>query len=164
MKDSPKTDCNTLSRNLTKFSACLSISVLLVALGGCVGGPDVYEINGQYYALNKKDCKTYRESGNGILCYDKNSKATSYASPMTSEQLQMYVYQRQQAIQASQAMVDMANQNQPRWGNYPNYGADIPQPTFNQKSTTTYRQIGNTIYGSDGSKCQVIGNTVKCSN
>ena len=143
-------------------------------VSGCATSPAPNLFNGNYYMVGDSNCVQGRSvTSTRIMCIDKNGKETGYRDAMTREQIQMYQYQAAQR----QMQMEQLNQSMQRLGQSAqnstqlmlqqsqSYSNQQYQPSFGQSTgggISTYRQVGSTWLGSDGSTCRMVGSTVLC--
>jgi len=148
-----------------KLFFCIT-SIFMIA--GCSSNayPTLYA--GKYYMMGDSDCKyVYRQVSNTrIICMDGNKNNTGYRDAMTYDDILMYksqvdLYNAQMTSLSNtlnQVGQSLDSSSQPTYQYIP-----VEQPSFSYGSSkTTYRRVGNTILGSDGSKCQIVGSSVIC--
>jgi hypothetical protein len=124
-------------------------------------------INGNYYMAGDSGCVQGNSvSSNSIQCFDRKGNFTEYRNALSYEQIANYQIQTQQLNQqmqqtgqtfqnAGQQILQQSQQYTP-----PQVQPITPQGT----GTTFYRRTGNTWMGSDGSSCQIIGQSIACSD
>lgn len=120
------------------------------------------------------NCIRYRElSSFRIMCMDKNGNDTGYRDAMTDQQLQMYQYSMQQQQVEMQQLGQQLQQmgesyrdsSQQMLQQSQQYSTPQYQPIapYGSSGTTSYRRVGNTVMGTDGSRCHIVGETVLCN-
>ncbi len=151
------------------------VALFALIISGCAttAMPNFY--NGNYYMAGDSNCVRVRPLSNTrVMCTDKKGSDTGYRDAMTYEQLQMYQIQMAQ----QQMQMEQLNQSMQQVGQtFQNAGQQITQqsqqytPPQVQPITpqgayggTTYRRSGNTWIGSNGSSCQVVGQSILCSD
>ncbi len=140
----------------------------LLMLGGCSSSayPNLY--GGNYYMMGDSNCQYVRPlSETRVMCMDEDQNDTGYRDAMTYDDMRMY-----------QAQVEMYNAQMASLGQtlesvgqsvggstQPTYQyVPMEQPSLSYGSgNTTYRRVGNTIIGSDGTKCQIVGSNMICN-
>ncbi len=72
---------------------------------------------------------------------------------------------QQLSQQLQQTSASFESSSQQRLQQSQQYSAPQVQPIspYGSSGSTTYRQIGNTVIGSDGSRCQIVGQTTICN-
>lgn len=155
----------------------LIILVGLLSLTACANDPALNFVNGRYYIAGDKHCKYSRPiSDSQIMCLDKNSKETGYRNALTSDEVQMFAYNRQMEVQALTQSIKNLGESSKTWATQPNIATPSPSQygqsgaiTYTQVGNSligsngvTYRQVGSTVLGSDGTSCRVVGSTIIC--
>ena len=151
------------------------IALFALIVSGCASTamPNFY--NGNYYMAGDPSCVQMRAlSSTRIMCVDKKGSDSGYRDAMTYEQMQMYQIQMtQQQIQMQQLNQSMQqvgqtfqNARQQITQQSQQYTPPQVQPITPQGGYggTTYRRSGNTWIGSNGSSCQVVGQSILCSD
>ena len=72
---------------------------------------------------------------------------------------------QQLSQELQQTSANFESSSQQRLQQSQQYSAPQVQPIYPYKSSgsTTYRRVGNTVIGSDGSRCQIIGENIICN-
>lgn len=150
-----------------------ALFVMIISACASTAMPNFY--NGNYYMAGDSSCvRMMPLSSNRIMCVDKNGADTGYRDAMTYEQMQMYNLQvAQQQVQMQQLNESMRQVGQ----TFQNAGQQIAQqsqqymapqvqpiPTQGSYGPITYSQVGNTWIGSNGSSCQIVGQSILCSD
>lgn len=148
-------------------------SVLMIA--GCASTPEPNFFNGKPYMAGDSDCVKIRAlSDTRIMCVDKKGKDTGYRDAMTPEEMQLYYFNKlNQQIQMQQLSQSLKETNQSLQNSFQQFHQQSQPYTMPQlqpmenygssgRSRTTYHGVGNSIIGSDGTRCQVIGQNVIC--
>lgn len=152
-------------------SILIAASTLLIA--GCASDPALNYYRGNYYMVGDPDCVQMREVSSGrVMCMDKNGNETGLRRALSEYDLQQYqanrVNQQVQMQQLSQQLQQMsqsfANSSQQMLQQSQQYTAPQVQPmrSYGGSGITTYRQVGNSVIGSDGTRCEMIGPNVIC--
>lgn len=152
----------------------LLIAVLALFVSGCASTAIPNLFNGSYYMAGDPACVNARAlSSTRIMCSDKKGNETGYRDAMTIEQMQMYQMQvAQQQIQMQQISQSLQQVGQ-TFQNASNqiaqqnrqFVAPQVQPINTQGyGGTTYVRSGNTWVGSNGSSCQIVGQSILCSD
>lgn len=154
-----------------KFVSVVSVVVLIA---GCASSAAPNYFNGNYYLAGDRDCVRVEQlSSTRVMCMDKKGNFTGNRDAMTPQQIQMYQMQAlhqqmqlqqltQQLQQTGQAFQNSAQQTLQQSQQYTAPQANVAAP-YGSSSSTTYRRVGSTIIGSDGTTCQVVGESVICN-
>ena len=148
------------------------IALFALIISGCASTamPNFY--NGNYYMAGDPSCVQMKAlSSTRIMCADKKGADTGYRDAMTYDQLLMYRIQ----VAQQQAQMQEINESMRQVGQtFQNAGQQITQQSqqytppqvqpIAPQGTTTYRRTGNTWIGSNGSSCQVVGQSILCSD
>ncbi len=146
--------------------------VLLASGCATVATPSL--LGQHYYMMGDSKCLQGRFlSDTRMMCLDKNGKDTGYRDGMTYEQLQRYqaqalnqqIQMQQFTQQLQQTAQAFQNSSQQMLQQSQQFAVPQVQPISPQGAyvATTYRRAGNTVFGSDGSSCQVVGQSIICS-
>lgn len=140
----------------------------LLVMSGCSSNAYPQFYAGKYYMMGDESCQFVRPlSETRVMCMDEDKNEMGYRDALTYEQLSMYQAQvelsRVQMESLSQTLNDV-NQSLQRSNQSTYQFTPIEQPSFSYgTSGTTYRRVGNTVIGSDGSKCQIVGSNWICN-
>ncbi|HAU5801587.1 TPA: hypothetical protein JD404_16420 [Citrobacter freundii] len=118
-----------------------------------------------------ESCTNYRTIDYArIMCLNDDGVETGYRDAMTPEQIQMY-----QSMQINQQiqMAQLNQQLQQTGQTFQNSGQQILQQSQSYQApqvqsysygnnVNSYQKVGNTVIGSDGSSCQLAGQTMIC--
>ena len=159
----------------------------IVALGGCTttAAPNLYA--GQYYLAGDAACVSVTPiSSTRVMCADKKGNQTGYRDAMTAQDLQMWQYQaanQRAQMQQLQGSMEQLGRDAQGWQRQFNqqgqYTAPQVQPvspggysgviTYRQVGDSligsngiTYRQVGSSVIGSDGTTCQIVNAGLIC--
>lgn len=107
-----------------------------ILLGGCAASSEPQFINGNYYMGGDSNCSKYRMlSESRIMCINRGGEDMGYRDAMTSQQLQMYQFDKTEEAQGrrdfSKAMSDL--------------NKTIRDSTPKSTNTNCYRTYGNSI-------------------
>lgn len=141
----------------------LMVVATLLVTGCRMAGPQW--IQGNYYMAGDSRCVRGQISYQGLECYDRQGTFTEYRRALTPEEVQNYQVQTQQ-LQDSihQAGQSWANAGQQIRNQSQQYQAPQVQPIAPQTpNVTTYYRSGSSWVGTDGSTCQIIGESIYCS-
>lgn len=148
----------------------LLIVACILMLTGCARSASPVLYNGKYYMAGDESCALIRElSDSSVMCMDENQNDTGYRNAMTAFELQMYAQNQQIQLQQMQQLGQQLEQT---GQSFQNSGQQmlqaIPQiqtdaPYYDSSSGTTYRRVGNVILGSDGTRCQIVGQNMLCN-
>ncbi|HCM9545913.1 TPA: hypothetical protein N5O22_003014 [Enterobacter hormaechei subsp. xiangfangensis] len=149
----------------------LVLLAMVCSLSGCTkqAVPNYY--NGNYYMAGDESCTYIKEIGYGrVMCSNDDGIETGYRDAMTQEQMQMY-----QSMQINQQiqMAQLNQQLQQTGQTFQNSGQQILQQSQSYQApqvqsysygnnVNSYQRVGNTVIGSDGSSCQLVGQTMIC--
>lgn len=133
-------------------------------LNACASSPSPQrsQYDGNYYITGGTDCERWRQISNGtIMCYKSDGEtATGYRSAMTQQDMQMYMYQKQQEQIAMQnlqnTMNNLSNSMHQNAALY-NQAADSLQ-SYNQNYNNTWSQPRR-----KSSYCYTSGNVLLCN-
>lgn len=101
-----------LTRQLVAQGAIVAMACVFVT--GCAKEASLQPINGRYYMVGDDGCQYARpNAGSTITCFDSDKRPTGNRAALSSDQLQMYLYnQSQQAQQMQQLNQSMQQTNQ----------------------------------------------------
>ena len=137
-----------------------------LTLTGCLRIAAPTMMNGYYFMAGDSNCaQTNQVSTTAIQCFDTKGYFTEYRYALSSDQvvnhqiqmqqLNQQLQQTNQALQnTTQSIIQQSQQFTP-----PQVQPVAPQGT----GTIYYRKTGNTWLGSNGSSCQVVGQSIICS-
>lgn len=147
---------------------------LMVVLTGCASVASPSLLDNNYYMMGDSSCVRARFiSDTRIMCIQNDGTETGYRDAMTPQELQMY---QVRMIQQQQSMQELTQSMQQLGQTFQNAGNQIRQQSQSWtppqvqpisphgSGITTYRQFGNTWMGSNGSSCQVVGQSILCSD
>lgn len=111
------------------------LALFATLLSGCSsGGPQF--LRGNYYMTGDSNCKYSRaRTANSINCYDSDDKLTGYRNAMTDQQLQMYRYEKQQALDSFNRGLDSFGESMD------SISRNTPKTTY----TDCYNTFGNGV-------------------
>lgn len=151
------------------------VAFFALIISGCASTamPNFY--NGNYYMAGDSNCVRMRPlSSTRIMCINKKGADTGYRDAMTSQQMQMY---QVKTVQQQMYMQELNQSMQQAGQAFQNAGERITQQSqqytppqvqpispYGSPGITTYRRTGNSWMGSDGSSCQVVGQSILCSD
>lgn len=152
----------------------IALFVVMIAglLTGCVSSPGPRFFNDDYYMLGGPACVSWQATYAGrVSCYDKYDNPTGTRFPLSDRQL--LVNQAQEANRRAQnaqlnAQLQQIGQTFQQAGQQAlqqsqSYRAPSVQGIPTTVGATTYQVVGDTVVGSDGSVCHVVGETVVCN-
>ncbi|MFM5490789.1 hypothetical protein G9455_23540 [Aeromonas hydrophila] len=148
----------------------LLIVACILMLTGCARSayPSLY--NGKYYMAGDENCALMRPiSDSSVMCMDENQNDKECRSAMTAFELQMYVQNQQIQMQQMQQLGQQLEQTGQSFRNSSQQMIQAtPQiqtyaPYYGSSGGTIYRRVGNSVLGSDGTKCQIVGQNVLCN-
>lgn len=140
--------------------------VMVAALAGCAtqARPQLYQ--GGYYMTGDAACVQGRLAYPGrIECMDKHRNSTGYRDALTPKQLQMYQLQTVQHQLAQQELNQQLRQMGQSFQSAGTQSQQVAVPAVAPLRTSdgvTYTRSGNTLIGSNGTTCQLVGETVIC--
>lgn len=168
------------------------ISAMSIAVAGCSSTtPHMATINGYYYLVGDKDCALQLPQGpTTIACGTKKREMRGYRQALTTQDLEAIRIAQLRAIQQHAEYAQIAAGLAGVGQTFAQAGQQILQqsqqfqtPQVQQYSwpqpnrTTTYTQVGSNIFGSngvnyrqngdvltgsDGTRCQTIGRITRC--
>ena len=151
------------------------ILVFMVVLTGCASVASPSLIDNNYYMMGDSNCVRARFiSATRIMCINNDGAETGYRDAMSTQDMQMYqtqqIVQQMQAQQLNQALQNvnqsLQQTNQQLMQQNQQFVAPQVQPINPQGSygTTTYHYSGGTWFGSNGTSCRVVGQSILCSD
>ncbi len=166
--------------------------VMSIAVAGCSSAaPHIATINGYYYLVGDKDCALQLPQGpTTIACGTKKREMRGYRQALSKQDLETIRIAQLRAIQqraenaqiaaglagigqtfsqAGQQILQQSQQfqtpqvQQYSWSN-PNRATTYTQVGSNifGSNGVNYRQNGDVLTGSDGTRCQTIGPVTRC--
>ena len=88
--------------------------LVVLTVSGCAGGSGTVAapnlLNGKYFMAGDNTCTGIKQISDGrVMCYNGAKEPTGYRDAMTDQQIQMYQYNQQLALQRNaQARADRA--------------------------------------------------------
>lgn len=151
------------------------IAAVALMIAGCASTAAPNFFNGNYYMAGDSSCVRVRQlSSTRVMCMDKKGNDTGYRDAMTYEQMQAYqlhVLNQQVQMQQITQKLQQTGQTFHNAGHQilqqsQQYTAPQVQPIAPQGaySGTSYRRVGDTVVGSDGSRCLIVGQSILCSD
>lgn len=153
------------------FMKHIIISFCSLILAACTSSATPTLFNGNYYMAGDPKCvRMTPKNGTWISCMDKTGSFTGYRDAITYQQMQGYQHQQQIQMQQLGQQLQQVGQSYQNSGQQTlqqsqQYIAPQIQPItpYGSSSGTVYRRLGNTIVGSDGTRCQIAGQNVICN-
>lgn len=137
---------------------------------GCATTASPMYLNGNYYMAGDQSCFYSRPiSDTRIMCLDKERYETGYRDAMSYEQVQIYhqnqYYQQVQIEELSETIRQTGESFQNSSQQYLQQSQQYTAPQvqslspYNSSGVITYRQVGSTIVGSDGTTINAVGSS-----
>ena len=134
---------------------------LLLGLVGCSASP--HALRGHYYMTGDSNCMSSEaRTDTSIYCYNSNGDITGIRYAMSNQELQMYQLKKQQKLSWSEAYERGKSRYKSNFSDLPSMPT-IQSSTPRATAPTYYHRNGNSILGSDGTNCTIIGNTLICN-